>query len=92
MSYGLSCYNSSGSTILSITGRYPRLLYMADITDDGSVTLPALEGKLSAQWIQLDNSYNLSYGSVSVTRSGTTISWETPTDTDSGKLYIFIYT
>jgi len=99
MSYGVEIFNELGVKVLTSDGRYGRLVYTAAVANSGGITLPALEGKLSYQWVQ-DNGaigieYTVRYESSgiresTISRSGNTITWYRNSNV-TGILFVYIY-
>lgn len=95
MSSGIRIYDASGTLIWDSSARYSRLIHTQNVTVSGSITLPAIANTLTYQWIQIGyakwDSRNL--GNVTVSRTGTTISWTIPSGISiSAPLYVFGYT
>ena len=90
--YGLVTFDELGQPILDTQGRYPRLVYTTTVSSSGSVTLPGLEGRLSAQWMDQSAAPLSLYIETSIVRSGNTVTWTISLAGYNHILYIFIYT
>ena len=97
MSYGVRVFDENGNVILNIDDRITRLCFSTIVSADesGSVNLPDIEGKETVEFsIPLEDEYRKV--SHTVTRDGTTISWQ-PANVDnwynsSSLIFVFVYT
>lgn len=98
--YGFECRDANGNLLLSTDGRYARLVYYATKSGPGSVTLAALNNKLSIQFtialtVTSPTSPNMAHIPPFVWRSGNTISWgdwHGRGETGVFQVLVFIYT
>lgn len=95
MGYGLQVNDASGIQLYdSSADRFPRLVHTQTVTSSGSIDLPGIADMLTFQWIEIGYVYwAQSLGNVTISRSGTTISWAIPSGVSiSAPLYVFAYT
>ena len=91
MPYGLQCWNSNGDLTLNADGRYARLVYSTVTSSNGSVSLSEIQGRGTVEWAEAINRYFWNQEPPTVSRSGTTISWNVPFGADA-QILVFLYT
>ena len=91
MPYGIQCWDSNNTLSLDISGRYTRLVYSTVSDSNGSVDLPDIEGHETVEWAEAINRYFWDQEPPTVSRSGTTISWDIPFGADA-LIVVFLYT
>ena len=95
MSFGMRIWDASGNRVLDVADRLTRLRYSVEVAAgvSGSIDLPDISGKLTAEWAEMINFSTIWQCPHEVSRSGTLISWIAPSfGSVNSLILVFLYT